>query len=229
KRSTIQVLASNRQLQFYLEANPQYEDLLKAILRTYGGAFDGKIEIDLQIIESKSGIGITDAVRLLNLMKKEEILDFEHQQHDASVTFLVPREDDPTINRIAPYIKQQSKTRKLKIGSVVEYLKNDSRCRSQQLLEYFGEKKTRPCGICSVCKGKPAALTKEQARNIYQAIVAMLESGPVNSRELTEQLPFEEEHILKVLQLLVEKGALASPAPNQYKLDRKSTRLNSSH
>ena len=218
KRSTIQVLASNRQLQFYLEANPQYEDLLKAILRTYGGAFDGKIEIDLQIIESKSGIGITDAVRLLNQMKKEEILDFEHQQHDASVTFLVPREDDPTINKIAPYIKQQSKTRKLKIGSVMEYLKNDSRCRSQQLLEYFGEKKTRPCGICSVCKGKPAALTKEQARNIYQAIVAMLESGPVNSRELTEQLPFEEEHILKVLQLLVEKGALASPAPNQYKL-----------
>ena len=147
KKTSIQVLASNRQLQIYLEANPQFEDLLKGILRTYGGAFDSRIEINLQIIKSKTGIGINDAVRLLNLMKKEGIVDFEHDQHDASVTFLVPREDDSTINRIAPYIKQQNKTRNTKIEAVLAYLKNDSRCRSQQLLEYFGETKSSPCGI----------------------------------------------------------------------------------
>ena len=218
KKTSIQVLASNRQLQIYLEANPQFEDLLKGILRTYGGAFDSRIEINLQIIKSKTGIGINDAVRLLNLMKKEGIVDFEHDQHDASVTFLVPREDDSTINRIAPYIKQQNKTRNTKIEAVLAYLKNDSRCRSQQLLEYFGETKTSPCGICSVCQGKAEPLTKELARKIYLAIVGVLETGPVSSRSLTEQLPFEEEHIIKVLQLLVEKGALASPTPNTYKL-----------
>ena len=218
KKTSIQILATNRQLQVYLEANPQFEELLKSILRTYGGAFDSRIEIDLQVMKSKTGIDTNEAVRLLNQLKKEGIVDFEHDQHDAGVTFLVPREDDSTINRIAPYIRQQNKTRKINIESVLGYLRNDSRCRSQQLLEYFGETKTSPCGICSVCQGKAEPLTKELARKIYLAIVGILETGPVNSRDLTEQLPYEEEHIIKVLQLLVEKGALASPTPNMYKL-----------
>ena len=218
KKTTIQVLASSRQVQFYFEANPQFEDLLKTILRTYGGVFENKTEINLQVVCSKSEISIADAIRLLNQMKKEGIVDFEHDQHDASVTFLVPREDDSTINRIAPHIKRQNKTKNTKIEAVLAYIQNNSRCRSQQLLEYFGEKKTSPCGICSVCAEKPEALTRELAKKIYLRIVEILESGPVTSRQLTEQLPFEEEHILQVLRLLVEKGALGMSPPNTYKL-----------
>lgn len=218
KRTAIQVIASNRQVQFYFEANPQFEDLLKTILRTYGGVFENKTEINLQIVSSKSEINVDDAIRLLNQMKNEGIVDFEHDQHDASVTFLVPREDDSTINRIAPHIRRQNKTKKIKIESVLTYIQNNSRCRSQQLLEYFGEKKTSPCGICSVCTEKPEVLTRELAKKIYLRIVEFLESGPVTSRELTEQLPYEEEHILQVLRLLVEKGALEMSPPNTYKL-----------
>jgi ATP-dependent DNA helicase RecQ len=35
---------------------------------------------------------------------------------------------------------------------------------------------------------------------------------------MVERLDFPEDHIIKVLQLLVEKGALAITASNKYKL-----------
>ena len=218
KKTRLHVLSSNRQLQFYLEANPQAEDLVKSILRTYGGVFEAMTEINLQVVKSKSGMEIRDALRLLGQMKREGIIDFEHDEHDASVSFLVPREDDITINRLAPYIRQQTQTKTSKIEAVLAYIKNEDRCRSQQLLEYFGEKFSPPCGICSVCARTPEVLTKVLAKEIYSGIVGILENGPHSSRQLVEQLKYKEDHILKVLQLLVEKDALSSPAPNVYKL-----------
>src|SRR5690606_35817785 len=218
KKTLIHVLSSHKQLQYYLEAHPKAEELMKTILRTYGGVFEALTEINLQAVKSKMGMEIKDALNLLDLLKREGMIDFEHDAHDASVTFLVPREDDVTINRLAPYIKQQTQTKTSKVEAVLAYVKKEDKCRSQQLLEYFGEKTAAPCGICSVCTRPAEVLTQAMAKEIYSRIVGVLETGPHSSRQLVEKLLYPEAHVLKVLQLLVERGALASPAPNVYKL-----------
>lgn len=218
KKTRVRVICSNKQLNFYLGTNPHIEGLLKAILRTYGGVFDTLTEINLQVIKSKTGLEPKDSVRMLTQLKNEGIIDFEHDEHDAGVTFLVPREDDATINRLAPYIKQQHKTKTAKINAVLRYIKDNTKCRSQQLLEYFGETDSKACGSCSFCTATPDILTKELARKIYTELVKILETGPLSSRQLTERLSFKEDHILRVIQLLIEKDALASPSPNLYKL-----------
>lgn len=218
KRTRIQVLSSNNQLKYYLETNPQVGEILKPILRTYGGVFETMTEISLELVKSKSGFDTMQAVRLLTQVKNEGIINFEHSEHDSSITFLEPREDDSTINKLAPYIKQQQQTKNSKINSVLRFIRNDSQCRSNQLLEYFGEQNSKPCGHCSVCISTPDTLTKELAKRIYYELVGLLETGPQSSRSLTEQLSFKDEHILEVIQLLVEREALTSPSPNMYKL-----------
>src|SRR5690606_17916174 len=40
KRTRIRFLTPGKQLGYYLEANPQFDAVVKAILRTYGGVFD---------------------------------------------------------------------------------------------------------------------------------------------------------------------------------------------
>ena len=130
----------------------------------------------------------------------------------------MPREDDITINPLVPYIRLQEKSKKEKIDQVLAYVANDRQCKSEQLLQYFGEKDTEPCGICSVCKPAATKLDREGMKKIYFAIVGLLEEREHSSREMTEKLPFPEAHIIKVLQLLVEKGALATTAANKYKL-----------
>jgi ATP-dependent DNA helicase RecQ len=218
KKTRIHFLTSGKQLNFYLEANPQFDAVVKAILRTYGGTFDSPVEINLQIVAGKAGTSVQEATRLLQQLTKEGIATFEHDQHDTRITFLVPREDDITINPLVPYIKLQEKTRSEKIRQVLDYVENDSQCRSEQLLRYFGEKDTSPCGICSVCQPLETKLSREEMKKIYFAIIELLQEGDFTSREMTEKLPFPEPHILKVLQVLVEKDALTITPTKKYKL-----------
>lgn len=218
KKTRIQFLSSGKQINWYLEANPQFDPVVKAILRTYGGAFDGMVELNLEVIAAKAGTTTREAVRLLQQLHKEGIAEFEHDQHDTRVSFLVPREDDITINPLVPYIKLQEKTKREKIEQVLAYVENDRICKSEQLLRYFREKETEPCGICSVCQRSVTKLDREGMKKIYYAIVGLLEEREFSSREMTEKLPFPEAHIIKVLELLVEKGALAITPANKYKL-----------
>ena len=218
KRTRIQFLIAGKQINYYLEANPQYDAVVKAVLRTYGGVFDSMTEINVQIITAKAGTSVSEAVKLLQQLHKERIANFEHDQHDTRITFLVPREDDVTINPLVPYIKLQEESKKRKIEDVLAYVANDKRCKSEQLLQYFGEKDTTPCGICSVCKASATVLDREGMKKIYFGIVSLLEEREHSSREMTEKLAFPEPHIIKVLQILVENGALAKTPANKYKL-----------
>ena len=155
---------------------------------------------------------------LLRRLEKEGIVEFEHDQHDTRITFLVPREDDVTINPLVPYIKLQMSSKKAKIDQVLEYVSDNKKCKSEQLLQYFGETNTHPCGICSVCKPSEEKLDRETMKKIYFRIVGLLEEKEHSSREMTERLDFPEAHILHVLKLLVEKGALTTTPNNKYKL-----------
>ena len=218
KKTRIHFLSSGKEINWYLEANAQFDPVVKAILRTYGGAFDGMVEINLQVIANKAGTTQGEAVKLLQQLQKEGIAEFEHDQHDTKITFLVPREDDITINPLVPYIKLQQKNKKDKIEQVLAFVENDRLCKSEQLLRYFGENNTEPCGICSVCRTTSSKLDREGMKKIYFAIIGLLEEREHSSREMTQQLPFPEDHVIKVLRILVEKGALATTVTNKYKL-----------
>ena len=218
KKTRIRFLSSSRQLTYHLEANPSKDAVVKSILRTYGGTFDNLVEVNLQIIAQKSGIDTGEVVKLLQQLEKEGFAEFEHDQHDTQITFLVPREDESTINPLAPYIRAQLNTKKTKIEQVLMYAENDRICKSQQLLSYFGEINSEPCGICSLCNSSEGKLTREVMKKIYLEIVGLLEEKERSSREITERIKFPEGQVLKVLQILVEKGAVAVGTGTKYKL-----------
>lgn len=218
KKTKIRFTISGRQLTFYLEENPQFEAVVKAILRTYGGVFDNLTEINLQTVCSKAGTNQPEAVKLLQQLNAQNLAEFEHDQHDTRIAFLVPREDDSTINPLVPHIKLQLRSKKEKIDQVLDYVANNSKCKSEQLLQYFGEKNTRPCGNCSVCNTREQKLSRDEMKTIYFKIVSLLQEEEQSAQEITEQLDFSERHILYVLQVLVDREALRLTTNGKYKL-----------
>lgn len=218
KKTKIQFLVSGKQLTYFLEANPQYDAVVKAVLRTYGGIFDNLTEINLQVICSKAGTSEKEAVKLLQQLKSQNIAEFEHDLHDTRVTFLMPREDDSTINPLIPLIKLQLTSKREKIDQVLDYVTNNRKCKSEQLLQYFGEKNTHSCGRCSVCKTSGEKLSREQMKKIYFKIIELLEERERSSREITENLEFKENHVLHVLKLLLDREALVLTSNKKFKL-----------
>lgn len=220
KKSFIHILISGGKLEFFMDQNPKYDRLLKALLRNYGGIFENEIPVSLGMISDKAQISEENVQVLLEELQKQDILDFNISRHDMVITLLQPREDDATLNPFSKFIRSYNDSKKEKIAQVLEFVKNDRECRQLQLLRYFDEKKPEPCGKCHICLKDPKNWSREIMNNIYLEIKNRLKQGPASSRELVDKSAFPEESVLKVIGLLLEKDILTKQASNKYELTK---------
>ena len=217
RQTLVRFIVSNTSLFTYLEKHQNSSIVIKSILRTYGGAFDQEVKINTTLIADKASTSEESVFKILEQLEKDQIITLSASKTDAQITFILPREDDKTINVIASILEQQNKVKKKHVASVIDYIRNDKRCKSIQLLNYFGEKNVDACGICSVCildkKSK-----KPEDKHIKNAIINLLENGDLSSRLLSEKLPFAEKDINSMIQLLLEHHIITITKTNTYKL-----------
>ena len=218
KKTEIQILLSGNHLDNYLDENPRYANLLRVILRNYGGVFENLIAFNLISVSEKANLSEKETIKIFKELDEKEIIEFHLSQHDASITFLVPREDEATINPVAAFIKEYNKTKRDKIEAVLNFVQNDTECKQVQLLKYFGEKDPIPCGKCSVCTNDNKELSRDDMNEIYLGILNLLKQEPKDSRAIMSNLKYSETAILKVLSLLCEKGILDRTPNNKYKI-----------
>ncbi|MDX1542455.1 MAG: ATP-dependent DNA helicase RecQ [Christiangramia sp.] len=221
KKTEIMILLTGNHLDVYLDENPRYANILRTVLRNYGGVFENLIPFNLASVCEKSGIPEEEAIKIFTELAEKEVIEFNLSRHDASITFLLPREDDSTLNPLATFIKDYNKTKREKIEAVLNFVTNDKVCRQVQLLEYFGEKNLTACGKCSVCKKDSNELSKDDMNEIYLGILKILKGGPKDSREIVSLLQYKEDSIIKVLGLLCEKGVLDRTSNNKFKIIKK--------
>ncbi len=218
KKTEIQILLSGNHLDNYLDENPRYAKLIRTVLRNYGGVFENLIPVNLSSLSEKSNLSESDCIKIFEELNEKEIIEFVLSRHDASIIFLVPREDESTINPVSSFINTYNKTKRDKIAAVLEFVQNDNECKQVQLLKYFGETDPPPCGKCSVCRKEEKELSRDDMNEIYLNILRILKKGPKDSREIISLLDYKETSVLKVLSLLCEKGILVRTPNNHYKI-----------
>jgi len=217
-RTTVQFLTSNTKLFSYIETHKTTNTIIKTILRTYGGIFDQSVKIDINLIADKSSNSEATVIAILQNLEKDAIISLKLIKTDAEVTFIQPREDDKTINRIAATIEQQNALKKNQVASVLNYVYNDNICKSVQLLSYFGETDTEDCGICSVCIHNKSKVTNQIEFDKLSKIISTLKEKELTSRELSELLHIKSFEINQLLKQLLENNYITITNINTYKL-----------
>ncbi|MFV8225957.1 RecQ family ATP-dependent DNA helicase [Christiangramia aquimixticola] len=221
KKTEIMVLLSASHLDNYLDENPRYANLLQTVLRNYGGVFENLIPVNISSLSEKTGIREDECIKIFEELNEKEVVEFNITKQDSSITFIVPREDESTINPVIPFIKKYNSMKKEKIEAVLEFVKNDTICKQIQLLQYFGEEKQKACGQCSVCKQNNDELSRDDMNEIFIAIRKVLSSEPKSSREIVDELGYSENSVITVIKSLSEKGILTRTPNNKYKLRKK--------
>ncbi len=216
QRATIQFIVTNHQLFKYLDTNNKLEHVTQALLRTYGGIFDSEVSINIPLIATRTSSSEKEIEAVLNTLANDNIVVYNAGNRDTEITFLIPREDEKTINVIAREVKQQNSYKEQLINAVIAYTTNDTLCKSIQLLTYFGEKNTVACGICSVCNSEKEPFVKKEMKKLCQNIIVLLSSTPKTSKELTEELVYKEKNIIAALQLLLEHNTITINDKNEY-------------
>ena len=219
RKSIVQFLISSEKVLQYFEKDITTSVIGKTILRIYGGIFEMPTAINLDLIVNKTGQPIETVISILKKMERDQVVEMTLQITDATLTFLVPREDDKTINVISREVEALNRKKKAQVNSVLNYITNTKTCRSVQLFMYFGETTASKCGICSVCKTQTKKLSKTEMQQLAEQILALLEEAELTSREISERLTFAETDILKVLRLLMDAEKINANPKNQYYLN----------
>lgn len=218
RKSIVHFVISSEKLLNYFEKNTTISLIGKTLLRIYGGIFQMPTAINLDLVASKTGQSLDVIISALKKMEHDHVAVTNLQITDATLTFLVPREDDRTINIIAREVETLNQKKTAQVHAMLHYIENTKTCRSVQLVSYFGETTAQKCGICSVCKLKSSTFSNKELLGITEKILLLLEGNHLNSREISERLTFAEAGILKAIKLLIDAEKIKINTRNQYYL-----------
>lgn len=217
-KATVQFIISNTALFNYIEKHQDLGIIIKSMLRIYGGIFDYETKINTLSISEKASVSEPELINVLHKLESDNIITLNLSKTDAQISFIEPREDDKTINRIAKIIEQQNKLKQQQVHAMLNYIDNDSVCKSMQLLTYFGEKNLKTCGICSVCIASNKKPKNIDAATLKKHIIELLEHGDLSSRAIISKLNCSEKDLKSVLKLLLEHNIITITPSNTYKL-----------
>ncbi|GGD40646.1 RecQ family ATP-dependent DNA helicase [Muriicola marianensis] len=215
QKTTVYFTATKGEIFEYLDAHPGKAVILQALLRTYGGVFDFETTVNPVLIARKAETTEDEVVAVLRKARADGILEFVDEQRDTEITFLVPREDDRTINTFAHKIKELNQIKIQNVEAVLDYINDDSQCRSVQLLNYFGEISAQACGLCDICQRKKTVSGKDQAA-LDTHILSLVRERALTSQSLIDTLGKEREIVLRELQYLLEEGKIRLTNNNEY-------------
>jgi ATP-dependent DNA helicase RecQ len=215
QKSTIIFNSSSKNVILHTINNIYTKKFIDTLLRTYTGLFEQEVKVDEFLLAKKNNITSKQVIANFERLQQEEILTYNSVKTDTEIRFLVPREDDKTINRFSREISQFLKQKKKKSADFLAYILNNKECRSIQILDYFDEKSTNNCGICDVCLLKK----RNKKKNISAEILSILKQKNVlTSQEINQYLQANEKDILIHLRQLLSDNKIQINHQNKYQL-----------
>ena len=209
--STLQIACGQTELERFQQKHAEWAEFTKLLLRSYGGLFTNYVKISENEIARRAN---STPERIEMALKKLNDMGLVHYNRGTTkpkLLFLENRIESRYLF-IGPAVYAQRKTvAQKRLDAVVQYVTNNKICRSQQLLAYFGETKSTPCGQCDVCwQARQQRLRKAEFDNIRHRIEEALANGPMDLKVLVNDMgcDFKEERITEVLRWLTDQGIL---------------------
>ena len=218
KKSTIKFVVDSKKAISYAINNIYINNFINSLLRTYTGLHKQEVKVDEFLLAKKNNTTSSQIISYLQQLRKDGIIEYNAVIADSEIQFLVPREDDKTINRHQKEIVQFIKQKQKKLSDFLSYVENKNVCRSIQILDYFDEISTSNCGICEVCLSKK----KPKKIDISSQILNLLKNNKeLSSIEIMHQLDSNKNEVLIHLRALIAANTICITAQNNYQLNRK--------
>lgn len=162
---------------YHLEGlEPEYEQILHAILRSYGGIFSDYITIDEMLLVKITGLSREQVYRGLLALNKRRIINYIPYKKTPFIRFTQKRIEKNRIILSEDVYEKRKEKYEDRIQAMIDYATHENLCRSRILLAYFGEESTENCMVCDICLTKNNyGINQGVAENIEKKIIRILE------------------------------------------------------
>lgn len=196
-------------------ANASFDGFIKLLLRSYTGLFTNYVAIDEELLAKRANVNPDLVYEYLIRLRTQKIIDYIPQKKAPYIIF--------TKERIHPdrlkITRENYDDRKLeyirRVDAVVHYVSSNHKCRSQLLLQYFGETESVRCGKCDVCMERNELnLSKYE----FDVLCEQIKKGllePCFYEELLNRIEGKPENAVKVVRWLLENEKIVYRVDNR--------------
>ena len=209
--SRLMMLLDNLALYEFQLANPDHDRLIRMVLRLYGGeAFTNFVKLSERKLALQLHEPEQEVRRKLEYLHKLSIIAYEPQHDLPQLVFTKPREDAVTLSLDTRRLATLRERALLQARETGRYVSTTNRCRTQLLLEYFGEISDTRCRICDYClaERKKERNVQEQ-ETLREKVLALVKAQPWLPKELVQQFePKHSEAVTSLVRELIDVGRL---------------------
>lgn len=218
--SRLQITADSTSLYQFQLHHPAEAEIIKSVIRSYGGVFDYYTQINEAEIADRTLNTSPEAVtQCLLKLHQGKYADYIPQNDSPKIIFISPRLQQSHLEINEELQIQLEKIETIKLEKACEYASQSNHCRSLTILEYFDEADAASCGVCDVCLTKARKeITSVRFEEIYQAIQTQLKKNPLTRTALSTQIACTKIELDTVLKFLIANELVVMNSKNEIAL-----------
>lgn len=192
----------------------ELDTFIKSLLRLYTALFSRLTAIDEEYIAKvtfDSAEGVKDKLKRLSKMR---VIKYIPRVRTPLIIMNYERLLESNFYLSPGRYTERKEMFKQRIDAMIGFARNDTVCRSRQLIEYFGQPAGEDCGICDVCIAAGNRLREgERRKEIAYDILRFLHEQrekelPVSLQDIEILAGDESGFYLSVLRELADRGTV---------------------
>lgn len=221
-RSRVMFTVLRDRLYEFETGDPLLERLMVLLMRNYAGIFVQDAYVDEGFLADQLDVTRKVLYDAFISLAKRKIIRYVPGDVKPYIVYYQPRLPLSYITLGREAYENRKELFVTKIGAMARYIRDDETCRQLLLMEYFGQKEEKPCGICDVCIGKKKRLHREERKSLEEQILQVLAKQNTNIRELVRQLGEDEEVVVGQVRKLLDEGKIQYVSTLELGITRKS-------
>lgn len=206
--SRLMFLVDKQELYKYQVAHAEMDRFIKVILRNFTGVFSQYVRIDEAYLSRLAAMPTDKIMEHLKTLSRHKVINYIPKKRTPLIIMTEERLDEKNL-RINPDSYKMLRDRFAgRIDSLIAYAQSQTKCRSQMLSEYFGEKDSYRCGKCDVCTQRNELDMSKYEFDMILDVIKESTQNPSPEEKLIDNIKRNPDRVIRVIKFLLDNGKL---------------------
>jgi ATP-dependent DNA helicase RecQ len=196
-------------------ANADFDGFIKLLLRSYTGLFTDYVQVDEKLLAKRANVDPELVYEFLKRLRIQKVIDYIPQKKTPFVIFSKERIDMGRLKISKENYQDRKRDYLERIEAMIHYASSGHKCRSQLLLEYFGETESVRCGKCDVCLHMNELNISTYEFDTLSAQIKNALAEPCFYEELLQEVGGKTDNVVKIVRWLLENEKISYRVDNR--------------